>query len=536
MPPTVSKNKQALTIRQKQLILEEYQKRKNVGSNTSQSAIASWAKDSLRLANVPNQSTISRIVRDADKLSNLSHSQNLNMKKTRSSAAPRLEEALYRWVCTQNNKGTLLNGEIIKLYGQKLLQSANELLPDSEKMVLAFSKGWIERFKKRYGLRFRRVHGEAGSADMEAIAQHMPRIHRLIMTFEARDTWNADEFGLFYRQPPGWTLSNGTVSGHKKDKTRLTFLACCNADGSEKIKLMAIGSALNPRAFKKKSGQELGFDYHANKKAWMNTPLFFAWLVRFDNCIGRTVGRRVLLLVDNCSAHGKKDTLPPLRNVRVEFLPPNTTSKVQPLDAGVIAWVKAKYKRRLLFRVFDNIDMGRKCIYNVDVLCALRWAEEEWKACPAQVIKNCFDHCLKQGVSLNEEERGNCGSSTAESMERDAKEHGAKFTRVGLENLLNPAEEDDVIEELTLEQLGRDVAGTEVEEIEDEVVDQIETEEALSLEQELQCLAQARSILERHGGLCEAGRKAFSNCQRSLRLEKVASMKQTSILDHFKRK
>jgi len=144
-------------------------------------------------------------------------------------------------------------------------------------------------------------------------------------------------------------------AGHKKEKTRITCLACCNSDGTEKMPLMVIGSALNPRPFKKKSGQELGFDYHANKKAWMTTVLFCEWLRRLDRYVGRTAGRKILLLIDNCSAHGKKETMPALRNVRVEFLPPNATSKVQTLDAGIIAWVKAKYRRRLLFSVFETL-------------------------------------------------------------------------------------------------------------------------------------------------------------------------------------
>ena len=76
--------------------------------------------------------------------------------------------------------------------------------------------------------------------------------------------------------------------------------------------------------------------------------LFHGWLQRLDQYIGRTPGRKILLLLDDCSAHGKKESLPELQNVHVEFLPPNTTSKVQPLDAGIIAWVKKMYRRRLL--------------------------------------------------------------------------------------------------------------------------------------------------------------------------------------------
>eukprot|EP00171_Calliarthron_tuberculosum_P022968 IDg22968t1 len=93
--------------------------------------------------------------------------------------------------------------------------------------------------------------------------------------------------------------------------------------------------------------------------------LLFACILRFGQYIGRTAGRKVLLLIDNCFGHGSKDILPILQNVEVHFLPPNTTSKIQLLDAGIIAALKAKFRRKLLFRVFYNIDAGRKSIYNV---------------------------------------------------------------------------------------------------------------------------------------------------------------------------
>lgn len=49
------------------------------------------------------------------------------------------------------------------------------------------------------------------------------------------------------------------MSGLKKDKTRMTFLARCNGDGTAWMPLMITGSVQRPRAFKKKS-RELGFD------------------------------------------------------------------------------------------------------------------------------------------------------------------------------------------------------------------------------------------------------------------------------------
>jgi hypothetical protein len=46
-------------------------------------------------------------------------------------------------------------------------------------------------------------------------------------------------------------------------------------------------------------------------------------------------------LLDNCSSH-KIEGLD-LLNVDVHFLPPNTTSKIQPMDSGIIMSFKKHY-------------------------------------------------------------------------------------------------------------------------------------------------------------------------------------------------
>lgn len=80
---------------------------------------------------------------------------------------------------------------------RKIFDVENDHLRPEEKISLQFSKEWIEIFKKRYGILFRCVHGEAKSADGNAIRDKMPGIIRILMTYDDKDVWNADEFGLF---------------------------------------------------------------------------------------------------------------------------------------------------------------------------------------------------------------------------------------------------------------------------------------------------------------------------------------------------
>ena len=65
----------------------------------------------------------------------------------------------------------------------------------------------------------------------------------------------------------------------------------------------------------------------------------------------RVEGRKVLLFLDNFSGHELGVTLvggkEGLANVRIEWLPPNTTSHWQPLDQGIIASFKLQYRQLL---------------------------------------------------------------------------------------------------------------------------------------------------------------------------------------------
>ena len=85
---------------------------------------------------------------------------------------------------------------------------------------------------------------------------------------------------------------------------------------------------------------EEGYEHQSSARAWMNRDLCFQWFLQFDRYVGETSGRRVALIVDNAWCHGNRDNLLEMQNVEVIYLPPRTTSRIQPLYAGVIACIK----------------------------------------------------------------------------------------------------------------------------------------------------------------------------------------------------
>ena len=107
--------------------------------------------------------------------------------------------------------------------------------------------------------------------------------------------------------------------------------------------------------------------------------------------------RKILLLHDNVSSHSP-DLVDSFSNVKVVFLPVNTTSRLQPLDAGVIKNFKVHYRRHLLAYALSRINEvssgnASAICKSVSVLDAIPWIKHAWEDVSPTTIANCFHHC-----------------------------------------------------------------------------------------------------------------------------------------------
>lgn len=138
-----------------------------------------------------------------------------------------------------------------------------------------------------------------------------------------------------------------------------------------------------------------------------------------------------------------------------KFLSLTITNRLQPFDTGIFAWVKENYEHRLLFCVYENIEAVRTSIYNVDVLTEISWTSEKMDNRFSNVIRNSFNHRLKQGAQQIAE--GMNKSVTLENIEQDARAYGLQLTRARLENLLNHPVECNVLPEVFIKMLRKEV-------------------------------------------------------------------------------
>lgn len=91
-----------------------------------------------------------------------------------------------------------------------------------------FSAGWLDKFKAYNS------NGESHDADQGAIEESLPEIKLSVSKFALKHVFNADEYGHFYQMAPTKTITTGPFPVRKKQNSRLKYLACSNADGSEK--------------------------------------------------------------------------------------------------------------------------------------------------------------------------------------------------------------------------------------------------------------------------------------------------------------
>jgi hypothetical protein len=87
-----------------------------------------------------------------------------------------------------------------------------------------------------------------------------------------------------------------------------------------------------------------------------------------------------------------------LSNVTLIFLPANTTSVTQPLDAGIIANFKHHYRTLVVRRGCNWIDENPSSTFTeylkgLNMSNAIFWIAKSWELVTIATITNCFRHC-----------------------------------------------------------------------------------------------------------------------------------------------
>ena len=83
----------------------------------------------------------------------------------------------------------------------------------------------------------------------------------------------------------------------------------------------------------------------------MDGVLFKEWVLELGQKFS-SEGRGVALVIDSFPAYLHIENL---KSVKLFFLPPNTTSRTQPMDLGVIESLKVKYRKYMVQKIIRSL-------------------------------------------------------------------------------------------------------------------------------------------------------------------------------------
>ncbi len=81
-------------------------------------------------------------------------------------------------------------------------------------------------------------------------------------------------------------------------------------------------------------------------------------------------------MVENYSAHPNINAL--LTNIKLVFIPPNTTNVLQPMDAGIIRNLKHYYKKTVIIKMTHKYDSDAFKIFKITLVDAIRILDDSW--------------------------------------------------------------------------------------------------------------------------------------------------------------
>ena len=102
----------------------------------------------------------------------------------------------------------------------------------------------------------------------------------------------------------------------------------------------------------------------------------------------RKNNRKILLFLGNAPCHVINYDL---LNIKLVFVPLNTTSKCQPLDQSVIHLFKCYYRQKLVKYIIAQCTLAQTADQiSITVLDAIKWIDLSWKSVTENTIKNDF--------------------------------------------------------------------------------------------------------------------------------------------------
>ena len=134
-----------------------------------------------------------------------------------------VNEALYKWFCIACTKNIFPGGP-------KLMEKAKEIADKLGKPNFTGSRGWLDKWKKRFNVKQLKFCGESGDVEGATVDSWKERLPEIVSGYKKDDIWNMDETGLFWRALPDkgfGQISKQCKGGGKKETANHCIFCEC---------------------------------------------------------------------------------------------------------------------------------------------------------------------------------------------------------------------------------------------------------------------------------------------------------------------
>ena len=175
-----------------------------------------------------------------------------------------------------------------------------------------------------------------------------------------------------------------------KNKQRITVAFFVSAAGT-KEKPVVVWKSKKPQCLERFDKSVLPVQYFSQAKSWMTGEILESILTKLNHQLSYS-GRSILLLMDNTWCH-PVSLKEKFSNIKIVFVPANTTSRLQPLDLGIIQNFKVHYRalflRYILLKI-EECETASDVVQSVNILIAIRWVAQTWSKVKVETICKCF--------------------------------------------------------------------------------------------------------------------------------------------------
>ncbi|KAM6471903.1 tigger transposable element-derived protein 1-like isoform 2-T2 [Liasis olivaceus] len=398
------KERKVISLNLKMKIIKAYEAGKKVTKIAQEEGLA--------------RSTITAILKDKARIREAvkgSAGMNTCIIRQRKGLIHEMEKLLILWIEDRIQKRLPVSLLLIQAKARSIFTTLKERAGEECTETFTASRGWFMRFQQRFYYQKTHTSGEAASADEVAAKHFLDELDDIIAEgyYLPEQIYNVDKTGLYWKRMPERTYIHKEAQatpGCKAFKDRVTLLLGGNVAGF-KLKPFLIHKSGDPCEFKNISEHTLPVYYRSNRKAWMTDVLFEDWFMNCfipqvkEYCCQKGIPFKILLLLDNAPGHPLHlDSLHP--DVKVVYLPKNTTPLLQPMDQGAISAFKAYYLRATFAKALAATEDDRisLCEFwkSYNILHCIENIAAAWQDVSVKCMRGIWKKCLKPFAVVND--------------------------------------------------------------------------------------------------------------------------------------